>query len=256
MKKALLFALAFTITGAFAQSFEIRDESGADVTNGTYNFAGPNSPSDPWFKYEIDFEVTNTTGSTITTKVKRIETGVLSGSAHYHCFGICYTDIDAGTDYIFPESGDVEYLDYVDVAGSGTAIINTYLKPKSAVGQAVFRFVVFDDSNPNDSAYVDITYDIHAFTGVEELKKNLELSMYPNPADQQATLTFNGNEFESGNMTIEVTDMLGKKQSEIQVAAAQKQVQLNTEALKSGIYFVSIRKDGQMIRSSKLVVKH
>jgi len=256
MKKLLLIALAFSVSGAFAQSFQILDEGGADVTNGSSVFAGPNAPSDPWFKYEIDFTVVNTSGSTITSKVKRIETGVLANTSHYHCYGICYTDILAGADYIFPESGDAAFLDYVDLAAAGTGVINTYFKPKTGVGTATFRFVVFDDANPNDSAFVDVVYDIHAFTGVEELKKNLDVKLFPNPANNNATVLFSGNELESGKMTLEVSDMLGKKQKEIQVAAGQKQVAINTESLKAGIYFVSIRKDGQVLRTSKLVVKH
>ncbi len=256
MKKILLLGLIVAATGALAQSFEIHDESGNDVTGQTYNFAGPNSPSDPYFKYDIDFEVVNTTGATITSKVKRIETGVLTGSGHYHCYGICYTEIAAGADYIFPDASDPESTDFVSLTGGGTSTINTYFRPKSAVGQATFRFVVFNDADVNDSAYVDIVYDIHAFTGVEELKKNLEVNMFPNPANELATLSFEGNETEAGNMIIEVTDMLGKTQKEIQVAAAQKQVDINTAEMRAGIYFVSIRKDGQVIRSSKLVVKH
>jgi hypothetical protein len=256
MKKLLLIALAFTMTGAIAQTFQIQDPSGADVTDGTYNLSGPNSPADPFFKYTVNFTVVNTTGASITSKVKRIETGVLANTSHYHCYGICYSDILAGADYIFPESTDPAFLDYVDLAGAGTAVINTYFKPKTGVGTATFRFVVFDDANPNDSAYVDIVYDIHAFTGVEDLKQNLDVKLFPNPANNNATVSFSGNELESGNMTLEVSDMLGKKQKEIQLAAAQKQVAINTESLKAGIYFVSIRKDGQVLRTSKLMVKH
>jgi hypothetical protein len=244
------------VGGAFAQSFEIHDDQGNDVSGTTVSFAGPNSPSDLFFKYEIDFEVVNTTGAVVTSKVKRIETTPLPNTSHYHCYGVCYSDILAGADYIFPESGDAAFLDFVDVPASGQAAINTYFKPKTGVGTGVFRFVVFNDADPTDSAYVDLEYNIHAFTGVEELKKNFEMSMYPNPSDQAATISFSGNASEAGILLVEVTDMLGKKQKEMQVAAAEKQVRINTEALKAGIYFVSIRKDGQIIRTSKLIVKH
>ena len=256
MKKILLFTLILAGAGAYAQSFQILNESGSDVTGGTVTFAGPNSPSDPWFKYEIDLDVVNLSGSTLTTKVKRIETGVLANSGHYHCWNVCYGEMAAGADYIFPEPGDAEFLDSETMPGGDTATINTYLRPKTGVGQAVFRFVVFDDANPNDSAYVDVQWDIHAFTGVEELKKNMEVSMYPNPANVAATISFAGNENESGNMTVEVTDMLGKKHSTQQIAASTRRVNLNTEELRAGIYFVTVRKDNQVIKTSKLIVRH
>ena len=59
MKKFLpIFILAVCSYSATGQTtFQILDHNGTDVTNGQYDFSGPNSPSDPYFKYEIDFEV-------------------------------------------------------------------------------------------------------------------------------------------------------------------------------------------------------
>ena len=257
MKKFLpLFILAvFSYAAAGQSTFQILDHNGTDVTNGQYDFSGPNSPSDPYFKYEIDFEVKNLKSVTITTKVKRMETTSLVGSVHYHCWGVCYTDINAGADYMFPESGDPEFLDFVDLNGSSQSILNTYFKPKSAVGDASFRWVVFDANNPVDSVFVDLNYDIRAFTGVNE-NDNVKMALYPNPADHTTILDFSGSTYSNSDMIIEICDMLGKKHMSYSTSVAQGKLNIDTEELTDGIYFVSIRNGREVIKTMRLVIKH
>ncbi len=257
MKKFLpIFILTvFSYAAAGQSTFQILDHNGTDVTNGQYDFSGPNSPSDPYFKYEIDFEVKNLKSVTITTKVKRMETTSLVGSVHYHCWGVCYTDINAGDDYMFPESGDPEFLDFVDLNGSSQSILNTYFKPKSAVGDASFRWVVFDANNPVDSVFVDLNYDIRAFTGVNENDK-VKMALYPNPADHTTILDFSGSSYSNSDMIIEICDMLGKKHMSYSTSVAQGKLNIDTEELTDGIYFVSVRNGREVIKTTRLIVKH
>jgi len=257
MKKFIqVVSIALISVAATSQStFQIIDPDGADVTGGTYNFEGPNSPSDPYFKYEVDFDIHNNSGVSVTSKVKRIETGVLAGTSHYHCFGVCYSAINAGDDYIFPESGDPEFMDNVVIASSGFSVLNTYFKPYTGVGVASFRYVVFNASIPSDSAYVDVVYDIRAFTGIHENEK-LKMTLYPNPADHQAVVDFSESSLREGDVTIELCDMLGKKQKAFNVNVSKGQMLIDTEELKEGIYFVSVRNGHEVVKTSRLVVKH
>ncbi|MDC3336551.1 T9SS type A sorting domain-containing protein [Flavobacteriales bacterium] len=258
MKKFLqsisVILLSYSAFGQMS-TFQIFDDNGVDVTGGTYNYAGPNSPSDPYFKYTIDFDIRNNLSLPVTSKVKRIETGTLTGTSHYHCYGICYSSINAGDDYIFPESTDAEYLDYVVIPGGDTSILNTYLKPYTGVGIASFRFVVFDDSNPSDSAFVDIVYDIRAFTGVNE-NDNVKMALYPNPADHTTILDFSGSTYSNSDMIIEICDMLGKKYMSYSTSVAQGKLNIDTEELTDGIYFVSVRNGREVIKTTRLIVKH
>lgn len=257
MKKFLQFltiaAFSYSVTGQ--TTFQIVDHNGVDVTNGVYNFSGPNAPSDPYFKYDVDFDIHNNSGASVTSKAKRIETVVLSGTSHYHCYGICYSSINAGDDYIFPESSDPEYLDNVVIAAAGSTVLNTYFKPYIGVGIASFRFVVFDDANPNDSAYVDVVYDIRAFTGVNE-NDNVQMALYPNPANHRAIVDFSGSTLSEGVMQIELCDMLGKKQRAFSVNSSKEQIVIDTEELTEGVYFVTVRNGNQVVKTTRLVVKH
>ncbi len=256
MKKILLFALSLTVTGAFAQTWQLTDDLGNDVTNGTLDMSGVNAPTDIWFKHELDVHIENVSGAPVVTKCVRYETAVLTGSTHYHCFGVnCYGDIDAGVQYQFPGPLDVESLDEITLMAGGTNTIFSYLKPKTGVGPATFRYVIFDANNTSDSVYVDVTFNISA-VGVEELQRNLDVTIFPNPANERTSVRLEGNENETGMMSVEVTDLLGKKQSVKEIPANTNNVEVETFGLTPGVYFLAIRKDGHLLRSTKLVVKH
>ena len=90
--------------------------------------------------------------------------------------------------------------------------------------------------------------------GINEVAKSSVLSVYPNPANTTATVSFdvaNGAE-----VSVNVTDLSGKvvyANNLGSVKGAQK-VTLNTEALTSGVYMVNVTMNGA-VSTKKLVVK-
>jgi hypothetical protein len=255
--KNFLLSVGLTLmffVGYGQASFQIQNDHGTDITGTVLNFAGPNAPTDPWFKHEIDVVVKNTTGASIDAKVKRIETTSLAGTFNYFCFGVCYGQMAAGANYIFPDVTDPESLDYLSVGAGASSTVNVYLVPNAAVGSAAYRYIVYDGSNPNDSAYVDIVYDITPSNGLNEMG-NLDVALYPNPCNDRAVLTLEG-EFAGNDLEVHVLNILGKKQLSFTNVVSPNTMTINTSNLSEGVYFVSVRQGTNSIRTSRLVVKH
>ena len=89
-----------------------------------------------------------------------------------------------------PESNhpDISMIDSVDFILPDSASNWTYNKfvigvnPNGAVGNGQYIFTIFERSNPADS--LRIYYTVEVYTGIHLAEQQLELSLYPNPADQ------------------------------------------------------------------------
>ena len=257
MKNILLsVSLSAIIISGFSQgSFQILDDLGGDLTGALYTFTGPNAPTDPYFKHDVDIVVKNTTGAAINTKVKRIELTSLPGTFNYFCFGgVCYNKMAADSNYIFPSPSDPEIIDYISVAGGATSTVNTYLEPNAAVGTTKFRYVVYDGANPSDSAYVDIEFDITPASSVDE-RTNLNVSLFPNPCDDRAILTLDGD-FSGNDLEVNLVDILGKKHLSFTNVISPNRMTINTSNLAEGVYFVTVRQGPNAVNTSRLIVKH
>lgn len=89
---------------------------------------------------------------------------------------------------------------------------------------------------------------------VNELTNNLGMSVYPNPTNTNATVSFELNN--EADVTVNVTDLAGKMvhtNSLGTVNGAQK-INVNTDGLTSGIYMVNVTVNG-VVSTQKLVVR-
>jgi hypothetical protein len=88
--------------------------------------------------------------------------------------------------------------------------------------------------------------------GVEELSNATNLSLFPNPANQYVILNYESNLVTELNVTI--SDITGKEiqHQSTQTSVGNNTLNLNIEALESGVYFVSIR-DGKNSKNIKLI---
>jgi hypothetical protein len=123
-------------------------------------------------------------------------------------------------------------------------------------------------SEANTSYYFDMTDQTWYYTtstpmvrmnfdpavGINEVAKSSVLSVYPNPANTSATVSFdvaNGAE-----VSVNVTDLSGKVvyTNVLGSVKGTQKVTLNTEVLNSGIYMVNVTMNGA-VSTKKLVVK-
>jgi hypothetical protein len=82
------------------------------------------------------------------------------------------------------------------------------------------------------------------------------ISLAPNPADDNAMLSFTMTT--SGNAAVSVYDITGreiKEQVQLQLPAGKQQFAVNTHDFASGIYFIQIIVNDQLVKT-KLIVTH
>ena len=82
-------------------------------------------------------------------------------------------------------------------------------------------------------------------------KLNEAVTIYPNPATTQATISYNE---EVANGKVVITDMLGALVQEVALPAGSNKVEISTSKLNSGIYFYTIISDGKKSTTQKLMI--
>ena len=88
--------------------------------------------------------------------------------------------------------------------------------------------------------------------GVKELSNASNLNLFPNPANQSATLNYESNVVTKLNVII--SDITGKEvqQQSTQTSVGNNTLELNIETLESSVYFVTIT-DGKNNKTIKLI---
>jgi hypothetical protein len=89
---------------------------------------------------------------------------------------------------------------------------------------------------------------------VTEVENTIGMSIYPNPANNEATVSFALNN--DATASVNVTDLAGKvvyTSALGSVNGAQK-VTVNTESLTNGVYMVNVIVDGT-VSTQKLIVR-
>lgn len=246
--KAIIFSysiLALTASTLLAQSsFQIKDPNGIDVTGQIY-MATHNS-SGTLYEAGI-FEVLNN-GASKNVGMRRYETQVIANTKNYFCWSLCYLPKFAGVKPVWEDPNTVPIS-----ANSSVSLLHAYYDTQGISGLSIFRYVVFDEANPTDSAFVDIHFDITtSISAVNHLKAGIEL--YPNPASGKVFVNVNTIQNISSSVLV-IRNMLGEvvKTSELNVANSKDAV--NIENLNAGIYFYNVLINGKATEAKRLVIK-
>lgn len=138
--------------------------------------------------------------------------------------------------YFIPTSADQWALHTVNIPSS------------AATANVRFKFEYTSGSQGNNIFIDDI--NIAGVLGVSENGSNVGFTLYPNPANQTATLSYHLNNV--SNTKIELVDLLGKQIMVIDnksQAAGDYSVELSKGAyhINSGIYFVKLTVDNSVI---------
>ena len=88
--------------------------------------------------------------------------------------------------------------------------------------------------------------------GVIQNTFSSSISIYPNPANQNATLEFNNSTKQ--NCTTTLYDLRGQVVRTIKNIISDK-VEIERESLASGLYFIQLRTDRQIIATGKLTIE-
>jgi PKD repeat protein len=119
-----------------------------------------------------------------------------------------------------------------------------------------FRYKIeFENDNGND-IYIDhINMYPVSMTGLDEFDTDLDLSLYPNPVQENATLEISAINGE--NYSINVFSTMGKNVLNVhegELANGQNKLTIDTRQLATGMYFVQVESNGK-VDTIKLVKK-
>ncbi|NOQ73802.1 MAG: T9SS type A sorting domain-containing protein [Crocinitomix sp.] len=243
MKKIITCVGLFAITlSASAQGIEIYYPDGDEVISGTV--VELNSGDDSMHQ---EFDVKNTSGATLNLRIERIKITELEGTQDYLCWGAnpetgaCYSAgaVSPENPFITPDASDLE--------DGGRGWLATYHVTNGIDGCAQYRYYVIDDSDIRLDS-VDVLY-CSTVSIKEDLK--VTVSVYPNPASNFVNVVM---ENEHNNVDFTLYNILGEAVVTAKLNAGTNEVALNK--LPNGVYFYSILKEGNILETKKLIVRH
>lgn len=252
MKHPYSYILLPLALGAFmnaqGQIVTLRDAS-QNVVNGTVITVTEQLSWDPEQTPGLGLAVENTSGSGRTINVKRYELSVPGGTANYFCWDVCYGEVPAGLRPVWAA------LDAIYMADGQTANgFHGYYKPNGILGAASFRYVWYDLNSPNDSAWVDLMFNMEAGAGIVEVAEVRAFKVYPNPSTGgDITINYDLTKMDSGTQ-LEVYNVLGERSLVRPISATQGQVILQAGDLASGVWFAVLKRNDKTLATKRVVV--
>lgn len=267
MKKIFtLLSIAFG-SFMFGQSFAVYKTNNAQtsitntITNG-YNLEDLTSAG---LQTKATFKIVNKTAATLTLNIVRsVEfenpTMFLDGSTNtpstYFCFGnTCFpsnVNSVSAFDYTILGPAGATSAPFDNSKDNGQPFI-VYFDEGAAVGKYFIRYTISNVNNLSDQ--VSFLYIYNDFAGISENTKTLEEvgNVYPNPATNQAHVSFNLNE--AASVKTQVYNSLGALvyNGAEQMLAGKNKLNIDCSNYNSGLYFVTITAGGTKI-TKRLVV--
>lgn len=243
MKKSLFSIGVFVFTSffSFGQNVEIALHGTSTDISGTVHTESVSSETTVYVK----FDVKNTGMTSENFIITRIILNQPAGWSNYFCWGHS-TDATGGTCY--PPSTLPTYVsgDAVVLDPNELGILQCYATPGSTGTPGTYRYYIGTTSNPKMDS---IDYNLSSSVSVKEIKKDIALSVSPNPASENVTIK--ASNIEKGN--IKILDVLGNVVLS-ETFTGNKNV--NVADFKNGVYFIVITGDGVSTINRKLVVRH
>ncbi len=235
----LLLAIA-SVSATIAQEVQITKD-GVDYTNGTYNCWFDITDYTGNLPYSLSgFEVKNIGPSSKTLRMTRTEISVVDSTENYFCWESCYspqTNISLGN----------------VILNSNQSFLNMYLdyKPKGHYGITTIRYRIENIADTTDGASILVHFSATP-TSVKDLTPVAKLnSLFPNPAKNSITVNYTLNPSQSN---LEIRNVLGQIQKNVMLTAGSKSVNLNVDDMPSGIYFITLKSNGNVIDTQRLIV--
>jgi hypothetical protein len=150
--------------------------------------------------------------------------------------------------------------DYFNVERSVDGVNYTSIRRMNSLGNSTqtLHYSAIDDSPVAGMSYYRLKQtDIDGKTGYSDIEsvncnhsKNLILKIYPNPFSLQTTLRTNAS---MKNSRLVIYNSFGRVVRQIENISGQEYT-LDRENLLSGLYFISLVQDGEIIANDKLVI--
>lgn len=238
----LLIATLLYFATLSAQSLQLKDKEGADITGTTIDLLC--APASGYASFKLD--VLNVAAVAKNVKVKKIELNMLPAVEGLTiCWVSCYPP------FVY-ESPDAITIEPNQLC---TNFEGDLVYPAGTLGSSTVKFVFFDMDNPNDSSYVIVNYNIGYVGRSENLAKSVKVSnAYPNPATSVIYFDYK-LPANTSSAQIKVSNLLGNIVSTIELTKNEGKAEINVNNLKNGVYFYTIMINNSATVTRKLVVK-
>lgn len=240
MKKILVLILGIlSFTYAFTQSLQIIYNSNPLTNNATINVTGT-----PTEQFAFHLDVKNISNVVKEVKFKKIEKFLVQDSENSFCFaGQCFDP----TVYVSPT-----FVTIQPNAIDTTCIPEYNANGRSGTSQIVYVF--FDKNNVSDSVSVTVNYTTSTgIEGPDNFKSNI-IKAFPNPSEYLVTFSYN---IKSKNVSSEIilNNIIGERIETFKLDNQCNEIKVNISHLPSGVYFYSLKIDGNITETHKLVKK-
>lgn len=243
----LIAAVAALPRAASAQMVEVRDIDGNVLNNTNVQVVEAVGNMDQIMG--IPAAVENISGTQRTINVKRYELSVPHGTGNYFCWDLCYNERNAGVSPLWVGGDPISMA-----PGSISNGFHAYYKPYGATGQAAFRYVWYDTASPNDSDWVDITFNATATGIAENASPVLGFSAFPNPvAHGDLTLNYELASTAPGTQ-LAIYNMLGERKLVRAIGAAEGKLVLRSGELGGGVWFAVLERNGRALATKRVVL--
>ena len=194
------------------------------------------------------FDLLNTTGSDLNLKVVRIKLEEMTGGVEDYLTwwnasllnGFCYPSTSVSTQDLF-SSESLSFSPALAIQA-----LEVYYIPNGIAGTTKYRYYILDNDTQIRRDSVDVTFNTSTLSTKEQ--QQIDFLVFPNPVNTILNISISEN-----NTTISIFDITGKNVSEMELNNGINT--LNIENLNTGIYFYSIKRNGNTLETNKLVVQ-
>lgn len=233
-----LLVIGFNL--GFSQSaIEIRTVHSptALVPNGSAFWA----PTSPGGTTASDFKIKNVSASTKTLMISKNENVLNPGASAYFCTGLtCYPATTFNATLALAAGEDKDFI--VDLEEAATT------------GSSNITYDIYDLNNNSD--IITITMNYSGPNTVKELNLVRSMSnLYPNPASSSVNFNISLTK-DANNSTLKIYNSLGSVVSEkgLELNKGANNVSTDVSSLSTGIYFMQLKIDGQLLQAKKITV--
>lgn len=247
IKKILSIVAIACFSSSMAQNIELRNYNGTTLINGTTITVIDTVENDILQDVEVKIDATSIYASSTDIKVKKYElTSTAPLSENALCWGVCTPGVVWGVK-------PTETTGLIPMTFKQLITFSGHVYPKLNGGTSSIKYVWFDVNNPTDTAFVIVNYEVRNpnAVGIEEVKKETSIKVFPNPANDYVNVAITSNE---ENKKIAIIDLLGKVVYSNNVVNDKVNLRVNTSNFLPGVYFVSVTANNKSIRTSKIVI--
>jgi hypothetical protein len=241
MKKTLLATgiLCFTSLSVFAQSMSIKEMGTSTDVSGTTHVASATSST----MLIIDFDVYNEGAMTDNFIITRRILSQPTGWENEVCWGA------AGAGSCYPNNPNATWStpQAISLAPGIYGSLTLHIIPNQGFNNyALYRYYTGTVASPKMDS-IDVV--VNQSLSIKELKRDVSLTVSPNPASDNVLIKVNN--FEKGNLKI--VDVLGNV---VKTENFYGSKSVDVSDFRNGVYFILITGDGVNSINRKLVVKH